>query len=60
MNKNQISKLNSLGFKEKEILNSIDCTIKINKDFKTEKVYTVKSENLKKSFLITENFKIVG
>jgi hypothetical protein len=60
MNKKEISKLNSLGFREKEILKSIDCKIRINKDFKTEKVYTVKSENLKKSFLITENFKIIG
>ena len=60
MNKNQISKLNSLGYREKEILQSIDCKIKINKDFKTEKVFTVKSENLKKYFLITENFKIIG
>lgn len=60
MNKKKINKLNSIGFREKEILFQNDCSIRINKDFKTEKVYTVKSESLKKYFLITENFKIIG
>lgn len=60
MNKTKISKLNSLGFREKEILSQNDCSIRVNKDFKTEKVFIVKSKSLKKYFLITENFKIIG